>query len=123
MSSPGVPVFLNESLLKIAIHNADTFRKKLDEVINCIVNENIPKITIKISNEIIEKSKEGILDFTYRIQINHRDFYEILFKNLELSIKLLTEKYKEKLAYDNIIIDKRLLNRDEHTILVGIKIE
>jgi len=123
MSSPGVPIFFNESLLKTAMQNANNFRIKLEEIINRIVTENIPKITIIISNEIIKKSKEGILDFTYRIQVGHKEYSDILFKNLELSIKLLTEKYKEKMTCDNIKIDNKRINRDEHCILVEIQIE
>lgn len=122
-SSPGVPTFLNESLRKTAMQNANAFKIKLEEVIDSIVNENIPKITLKISNDIIEKSKEGFLSFTCNIYITHRDHYDILFKNTELSIKLLTQKYKEKLEYDNLTIGERMFNRDEHSILIQVQIE
>lgn len=123
MSSPGVPTFLNESLRKTAMQNANAFKDKLEEIIDSIVSENIQKINLKISNEIIEKSKEGFLSFTCNIQVTHREHYNILFKNTELSIKLLTEKYKEKLEYDNLKIGERMFNRDSHNILIEIQIE
>jgi hypothetical protein len=119
-SSPGVPTFMNESLRKTAMQNAITFRSQLEKTIDAIIDENLDRINLEISEQIIKNSKKGFLNFTCCLVISHRNIW-IMYKNSGLSIDLLTNKYKKKLEYHNIEIKE--FNQDEHHILIDIKIE
>jgi hypothetical protein len=121
MSSPGVPTFLNESLRKTAMQNANNFKRDLEKIINEIVEKNLENIQKELENSVLKNSCNGITEFTFGMRIDHYNYNEYLIRNTMLSIKLLSEKYSEKL--DSISIKLDQFNRDSHTIRIPIKID
>ena len=104
MSSPGVPTFLNESLRKTAMQNANNFKRDLETYINELVKNNFENIQKELEESVLKNSYSGITEFTFEMRIDHYNYYEYLLRNTMLTIKLLSEKYCEKIGNDSLKI-------------------